>query len=179
MDYTQGLLPPHSGASFPFYLLEMTKNSWGFDITTIVFFNKSYINLMPTWRLLFIFPHQYDLISLENKYYGLHSGTRLKNNLLSCCFIARNIYVTYSMRLPPISDLELLSYSIVWIDGAKALFLRKTKKTKQKIDCLLCFVRTCISLSLQLPYLEKAYYTILSSIRMNLYKARLQIVLSK
>lgn len=37
----------------------------------------------------------------------------------------------------------------------------------------------CISLSLQLPYLEKTYYTILSSIRMNLYKARLQIVLSK
>lgn len=93
-ELSAGSSPVNSGASSPFYLLAMTKNSWGFDSTTIVFFNKSYINLMPTWRLLFTFPHQYDLISLENKYNGLHSGTRLKNNLLYCCFIARNIYVT-------------------------------------------------------------------------------------
>lgn len=86
---------------------------------------------MLTCMLLFTFSHKCHLISLENKYSDLHSGIKLKSNLLYCCFIANTIRVTDSIR--DISSIRFGTVSLLCCRNnhnkkAKSLFFRKAKK---------------------------------------------------
>lgn len=86
---------------------------------------------MLTHRLLFTFSHQFHLISLENKYSDLHSGTKLKSNLLYYCFIANTIHVTYSIR-----DISNIRFGINNHNEKAKYFLEKKKKITEYLFCL-------------------------------------------
>ena len=59
----------------------------------------------------FTFSQQCHLIRPENKYNDLHSGTKLKSNLWSLCFIANSIRVTYRMR--DVSNIRFVIVSLL------------------------------------------------------------------